>query len=701
MKSYSAEAIRNICLLSHGGVGKTTLLEAMTFTTKATNRIGRTDAGNSMYDTREDEKQRKMTIGLKTSFIEWKDKKINTIDTSGFIEFITEAKVALKVVECTVVLVDAMDGIQVGTELVSGYIEEAALPKIFFINKIDKENANFSNVVKMLNDTYGTSAAPIQMPIGEGENVKGIINLISMEAFTYQKGGSGIGTKTEIPNELKDKAKELRNKLVEAVAESDEALMNKFFESGELAQVELMSGLLKGIRAGAIFPVLCGSALNNIGTDIFLDAVCELCPPASNIKEIKTIGTDNKETTTATGDNQPLVAFVYKTFSDEHMGAISFLRIFSGSIKSGDEILNVSTDTYERIGSIYAMRGLNRTDLDKALAGDMCATLKLKNTHTCNTFADKNRQVKIPGITFPSPLVQKAIYPKSKGDEEKLSIGLNRLREEDPTFHYGYDSDILQTIIAGMGDVHIDVLINSLFKRFNVSTDLRKPRIPYRETIKTKADAKYRHKKQSGGAGQFAEVWLRIEPKSHGAGIEFINSLVGQNVDRSFVPSVEKGVLSACTEGVLCGYRIVDVKIDFYDGKMHPVDSKDIAFQIAGKHAFREAFLNAKPCLLEPVYDIEVTVPEEYTGDIMGDLSSRRGKISGMNIKGKSQNISAKIPLVDLSDYMPTLRSITQGRGYYTRKFSHYDEVSSEVAGKLIESIKKERELEAAEKEKA
>ncbi len=695
MKTYTADSINNICLVSHGGVGKTMLLEAMTFTTQGSTRLGRTDQGSSMYDTRADEIERRMTIGLKTSFVEWNKRKINVLDTPGFIEFLGEAKSALRVVESAVVLIDAMDGIQVGTEQVSKYIDEAGVPRLFFVNKMDKENANFDGVLKMLVEAYGTGVAPIQIPMGQSASFNGIIDLITMEAYTYGSG-NGIGTKEPIPDALKARAGELRAKLMEAVAESDEALMTKFFEAGELSNDELLKGLLAGISSGSIFPVLCGSAVNNVGTDLLLNTICNLCPAANSRKEAKVLLDNGSESTIPLGPDQPLAAFVYKTIADEHMGMITFLRVFSGSLKAGDEEQNTVTNTSERMSAMYAMRGTSRNDLASVSAGDLCATLKLRNTHTGNTLTAKVRAVKFPPISFPSPLVEKAIYPKSKGDEEKISIGMARLHEEDPIFIYRYDPDIKQTVIAGMGDVHIDVLLSSLQKRYNVVTELKLPRVPYRETIKGRGDAKYRHKKQSGGAGQFAEVWMRIEPKAAGEGIEFTESLVGQNVDRGFVPSVEKGVMGAVTEGVLAGFRIVDVKIDFYDGKMHPVDSNDMAFQIAGRSAFKEAFLSARPVLLEPIYDIEVTVPEEYTGDIMGDLSSRRGKIGGMDLHGKLQTITGKVPLVELGTYMQTLRSITQGRGVYTRKLSHYEEVPGELANKLLENLKKQKEAEQA-----
>lgn len=688
MKSYASDDIRNVCLVAHGGVGKTSLLEAMTFTSKGSNRLGKTDDGTSIYDTRDDELERKMTIGIKTTYVEWKNKKINLIDTPGFIEFLGEAKAALRVVESAVILVDAVDGIQVGTEHVAKSVQQESLPTLFYVNKIDRENADFDQVLNSLVDYFGTSVAPIQIPMGSGGQFKGVVDLVNMEAYEYEKGGSGVGSKTEIPEDLKPHAEELRNKLMESVAESDEDLMNKFFDAGELTNEEMVNGLLKGVSEGNLFPVLCGSAGENMGTDLALNALMNLCPAASSRKDI----TDAKGEQVVLGGSEPALAYIYKTLADEHMGMISFLRVFSGSLASGNEVLNTSTGTPERLGSLYAMRGASRSEITSVAAGDICATLKLKNSHTGNTFATKARSATLPPIEFPNPLVEKAIRPKAKGDEEKIGTGMARLHEEDPVFHYGFNQDIGQTIISGMGDVHIDVLVKALQKRYKVGTELGVPRIPYRETIKSRGDAKFRHKKQSGGAGQFAEVWLRVEPKTRGDGVEFKNSLVGQNVDRVYVPSVEKGVNAACREGAVAGYPIVDVMVDFYDGKMHPVDSNDVSFQIAGKGAFKEAIVSSKPCLLEPVYTIEVFVPEDYTGDIMGDLSSRRGKIGGMERDGKSQKINARVPLVELSNYMQNLRSMTQGRGYYAREFSHYEEVPGDMAPKLIDKLKQQKE---------
>lgn len=691
MKKYSGASIRNVCFLSHGGVGKTSLLEAACFTAKATPKLGKVNNGTSIFDNRSDEKARKMTISMHVGFCEWKETKINFLDTPGFLDFLGDAKIALRVVESAIVLIDAQDGIQVGTELVSRYIEEAKAPRIFFINSIDKENADFAKTLGVLKETYGTSVAPLTIPIGNGPAFKGLIDLITKEAFEYVKDGSGIGNKIAIPGSMNDMVEKLRQSLMESIAESDESLMNKYFESGSLSDQEMRQGLAKGFSQGAIQPLLVGCALNNIGVDHLLNTIVTLCPAADSRKDL-VVAEDDQQKTVPCGESHPAAAFVFKTLSEEHLGEFNLVRVFSGKFTMGQDVLNVVRRNTERLGNMYFLRGKERTDTNEIVAGDIGGLLKLKDTHANDSLADKTVSYHIPPTVFPEPLVSVAIAAKNKGEEDKVGVGLAKLHEEDITFTYKFHNDIKQSILSTMGDIQIDVLLDNLKNRFKVEVERKQPKISYRETItKSVKYVEYTHKKQSGGAGQYARVFIDLEPLPRSSGYEFVDKIVGGVIDQSFRPAVDKGVHAKLEEGILAGYPIVDLRVSLVDGKTHPVDSKDIAFQVAGREVFKKAFEMASPILLEPVVNLKVTVPDEYTGDIMGDLSSRRGKISGMTPDGKSQTIVAKVPAAEIQNYSTTLRSLTQGRGFFTKSFSHYETVPAELAKKIIEASAKQQ----------
>jgi elongation factor G len=692
MKKYSGASIRNVCLLSHGGVGKTSLLEAACFTAKATPKLGKVNNGTSIFDNRSDEKARKMTISMHLGFCEWKETKINFLDTPGFLDFLGDAKIALRVVESAIVLIDAQDGIQVGTELVSRHIEEAKSPRMFFINSIDKENANFEKTLGVLKETYGTSVAPLTIPIGNGPAFKGVIDLISKEAFEYMKDGTGIGNKIAIPDAMNGMVEKLRQTLMESIAESDESLMNKYFESGTLSDQEMHQGLAMGFSQGAIQPLLVGCALNNIGVDHLLNTIVSLCPAGDSRKEL-IVAEDDQLKTVPCGESQPAVAFVFKTLSEEHLGEFNLVRLFSGKFSMGQDVLNVTRRNTERLGNMYFLRGKERTDTNEIVAGDIGGLLKLKDTHANDSLADKTVSYHIPPTVFPEPLVSVAISAKNKGEDDKIGVGLAKLHEEDITFTYKFHNDIKQSILSTMGDIQIDVILDSLKNRFKVEVERKQPKISYRETItKSVKYVEYTHKKQSGGAGQYARVFIDLEPLPRGSGYEFVDKIVGGVIDQSFRPAVDKGVHAKLEEGILAGYPIVDVRVSLVDGKTHPVDSKDIAFQVAGREVFKKAFEMSSPILLEPVVDLKVMVPDEYTGDIMGDLSSRRGKISGMLPDGKSQTIVAKVPAAEIQNYSTTLRSLTQGRGFFTKSFSHYETVPAELAKKIIDASAKQQQ---------
>jgi len=692
MKTYQAGSIRNVCFISHGGVGKTTLLEAACFTAKATSKQGKIDAGSSIFDARPDEKERKMTISMHAGFCEWKDAKINVLDTPGFLDFLGDARIALRVVETAIVLIDAVDAVQVGTEIVSTFLDDVKLSRVFFINGCDKENVDITKTLDILKNTYGTGLAPLVMPIGTGTSFKGVVDLVAKEAFEYTRDGDGIGRKIDIPAEIADQVEELRQSLMEAIAETDEELMNNYFENGTLSDDELRRGLAKGVVDGTIYPVVAGSALHNMGVDQLLTKIVNLCPSAESRTEIE-VRAGEESKTIACGENSPTTAFVFKTISEEHLGEINIARVFCGKLKTGTDMVNTTKGTPERIGNMYFLRGKERSDTSEIVAGDIGGLLKLKDTHSNDTLVDKSGNHRFPPTVLPEPLVAVAISAKDKGDEDKISTGLQKIHEEDISFTYKFHSDIHQSILSAMGDIQIDVILENLKSRFKVVVEKKPPKISYRETItKSVKYVEYTHKKQSGGAGQYARVFIDLEPKARGEGYEFVDKIVGGVIDQPLRPSVDKGIQAKLTEGIIAGYPIVDVKVALVDGKTHPVDSKDVAFQIAGREVFKKAFEMATPILLEPVVDLTITVPEEYTGDIMGDMSSRRGKIGGMNPNGKKQVITAKVPEAEVMTYSTTLRAMTQGRGFYTKKFSHYEQVPSELAKKIIEHSKVEAE---------
>lgn len=690
MKEYTGEHIRNIGIGAHGGAGKTSLVEAMLFTMGATTRIGSIEQGNTISDYNEDEIERQISISTSLLNAEWNKHKINMIDTPGFSDFFGDVVSGLKVVENVLLLVSAASGIEVGTEQVWNLSKKYGKPVTFIINKLDRDNVNFDQIINDLQERFGHNILLAQFPIETGHNFFKLVDLLKMKLVSYPQNKSGKAKFEDIPENLKSRAEELRNKLVEAVAESDDELLEKFFDTGGLSEEDFNNGFKKAFANRSLFPIFCTSATHNVGVSDLLDFVVEYAPSPLQSGPVRSA--DGKERKPS--DDEQLTAFIFKTVSETHVGELSFVRVFSGILESGAEVMNVTQRSNERVGQIFDLSGKNKKNVDRLHAGNIGALVKLKGTHTGDTLCLKNNPFPLPELELPTPLMTLAIEPKSKGDESKISSGFHALHEEDPTFIMKFDPELKQTIIAGQGELHLDIIVKRLKQKFGVEVNTKDPKIPYRETIKGKGNAKYRHKKQSGGAGQFAEVWMRIEPKQRGEGVEFTNSLVGQNVDRVYVPSVEKGVNAACEEGVLAGYRVVDLKVDFYDGKMHPVDSSDIAFQIAGKAAFKEAVLQAKPTLLEPIYDIQVKVPEDFMGDVMGDISSRRGKISGMDSEGHFQVIKAKVPLAELHKYSTALRSMTQGRGMFAQKFSHYEEVPGDQAQKIIEKAKKEKEEE-------
>lgn len=693
LKGYNTDKIRNVALVGQASAGKTSLAEAMLYTAGATNRLGKIEDGTTVSDFQKDEIDRKFSIGLSLLHSEWKDMKLNIVDTPGYTDFLADARAALRVTDIGAFVLDASSGVEVGSEVVWQFAEEEKTPRLLIINMLDREHTDFDALIAKAAESFNTNNLKIlQFPLNAGPGFSEIVDVISRKKHVYTKDGKGSFKEEDLPAELQDRVEELYSQLVEGVAESDDALLEKFFEEGTLSDEEIRTGITNALVTGSLVPIFATAATANIGVASLMDFLVNYAPAPNYRLECK--GLDNKDTEVSRkiDASDSLSMFVFKTLSESHLGELYLMRVMSGSLSSGVDLANIRSREKERSGQIYLINGKARTEIDKVMAGDLCALVKLKNTSTGDTLSDARSAVIYPELKFPEAVIRVAIEPKSRGDEEKISGGLSQLNSEDPTFSVEHDRELRQMIISGQGELHLTIIIDRLKSKYGVDVNQLEPRIPYRETITTKADSKYRHKKQSGGAGQFAEVWMRVEPQARGEGISFVNTLVGQNVDRVFVPSVEKGVMAASVEGIFAGYPVIDVKADFYDGKMHPVDSKDIAFQIAGRGAFREAFLNAKPILLEPIYNLEVIVPEDYTGDVMGDISTRRGKVQGMEAVGNKQMVKAQAPLAELYRYSTALRSVTQGRGIHRMSFSHYDPVPHEIQQRLVSEYKKARE---------
>ena len=688
MKNYAANNIRNFALVGHGSSGKTMLSESMLYKSGEINRLGSIEGGSTVSDYHHDEHNRQISIHSSPLHLEWNETKFNLIDTPGYLDFIGETISSLAVVDSAIIVIHAVNGIEVGTEQVWNYASDFGLPKTLVINGFDRENTKFDTILNQAKDHFGSNVFPMQLPVNAGPGFNQIVDVLRSELITYSTDGSGKYKEEDLPDEWKGQVKELHQELIEYVAESDDSLLEKFFDQGNLSEEEMREGLHQAIQNQILIPMFCTSAGLNIGSARLMDFISKYGSSPVDRALIPAKDANSGERIDVALDGKDPVIHVFKTISEAHIGELSFFRVYSGSINTGDDLHNTIRGNSERFGQMFLMNGKERSSVNNLNAGDIASVVKLKDTHTGNTLTGLNNKVHLPSVDLPNSNIHIGIRSNTKGDEEKIATGLSSIHEEDATFIYNVDSELHQTVLSGQGELHLQVSIDRLKRKFNVDIQTFKPRIPYRETIRGSGSSKYRHKKQSGGSGQFAEVWLKVESKQKGEGIEFTQSLVGQNVDRIFVPSVEKGVTAACTEGILAGYRVVDLKIDFYDGKQHPVDSKDIAFQMAGKHAFKEAFLSAQPCLLEPVLIVEIKVPEDYMGDVMGDISSRRGKIMGMGSEGSFQKIKAQVPQSEMYHYSTTLRSLTGGRGIHSEEISHYSEVPRDMESKVITEAK-------------
>lgn len=695
MKQVPIERLRNLGIVAHGGAGKTSLAEAMLFDSGTTDRLGRVTDGTTVMDFDPDEVKRQISLSAGIAPCEWKEHKINVVDCPGYLDFTGEVKAALRVVDGAVVVVDSVSGVEVGTELVWRYADGYNLPRLLFVNKMDRENANFERVLGELEEAFGKIIVPVALPIGSEASFKGVIDLVAMKAHVPGDSSGRQVKETEIPAELADQARSLRDRIMEAAAENDDDLTMKFLEGEALTDEEVERGLAAGVRAGKIVPVLCGSSTRNIGVQCLLDAVVRWLP--SPVAAGALIGKDlktGKEITRAPSDAAPFSALVWKTTADPFVGKITVFRVYSGVFKvEGNSIYNASKGKTERFGQMFGPKGKNQEHLTEVHAGDIAAVTKLQETATGDTLSVESAPIVYSAIEFPKPVYTMSIVPKSKGDEDKIGASLHRLMEEDPTFIVERNTSTNQSLIAGMGDVHLDVITDRLRRKFGVDTILEKPKVPYRETIRGSAKKQGKHKKQSGGHGQYGDCWLELEP-SPDKEYEFVDKIFGGVVPAQFRPAVDKGCREVVAEGVLAGYPITGVRVILYDGSYHSVDSSEMAFKVAAHVGFRAAFMEAKPTLLEPIVQVEVTVPEQYMGDVIGDLNKKRGRILGMEQSGRYQVVKALVPQAEMFTYALDLRSITQGRAAYTMEFDHYEEVPAVEAQKIVAASPKRVEKE-------
>ncbi|MBW7889139.1 MAG: elongation factor G [Bacteroidetes bacterium] len=690
-KEYTTQQVRTTALVGHGSSGKTTFAEAALFSLGVITRQGKIDDGNTVADYHPDEIERKISIDTSLLTADLNDIKLNILDTPGYSDFTGEVKAALRVCETAVILVKAFEGVEVGTEIVWDYIQEYHLPSIFIVNKIDNENGNFDQTALSVKERFSHDAVIVTFPLNTGISFDAVIDVLRMKLLRFKPNANGSYTEEEIPADLQGKASQLHEELIEKIAESDEALLDKFFSNGTLNDDELLAGLHRALIDHKVYPVFAASSTMNVGVKNILEFIAKYSASPNEAGTIQAVNTEKKEKIEIPVEDagNPSL-FVFKTISEHHVGELSFFKVYSGTITPGLDMVNVSNGKFERLAQIFTMNGRERKEIAKLHAGDIGAVVKLKDTHTNNTLSTKAFPVLYPPVEFPAPVISSAIIPKHKGEEDKIGSGLHTLHEEDPTFLFKVDPEIKQTVIFGQGELHLAIVIKRLKEKFGVDVDLVEPRIPYKETIKgIAADAEFKHKKQSGGRGQYGHVHLKIQPRQRGEGFEFEDAIVGGVVPGRFVPAVEKGVLEAMENGVIAGYKVIDVKVTLFDGSYHDVDSDEMSFKIAASQAFKKGFKEARPILLEPIYDVEVIVPEEYMGDVMGTLSSRRGKIAGMDSDGSHQIIKAQVPLKELYRYSTTLRSMTQGRGIHRQKFSHYDEVPREVMDKIVAEYEK------------
>ncbi len=696
MRVYDAASIRNVALVGHSGCGKTQLVTTMLFVAGAVNRLGRVDDGTTVTDFDDEEIARKHTLSSSLGHAEWQKAKINFIDTPGIANFMTDGRAALRVAEAALLIVDAVAGVEVQTEKFWTEAASLGLPRFVVLNRLDRDRASLDRALESLRRDCAREIVPVQLPIGEEKAFTGVIDLVTMKALTFAPDDSGSVTEGDIPGNLSEQAAQAREQLIEMVAEADEQLMEAFFAEGTLNQDQLVAGLRAAVRAGKLFPLFCTSAAHAIGIQPLLDAVVSYAPPPSE-RAFPALDAEGQPTAVAADGSAPYTAFVWKTIADPFAGRITMLRVVAGALKSDSTVFNTTRDTSERLGHLLVLQGKAQTQVPELKAGDLGAVAKLKDTRTNDLLADKATTVRIAPIDFPEPVLSYAIEPKSRGDEDKISSAMQRLREEDPSISYARDPQTHELLLAGQGQLHIEVTVAKLKRRFGVEVNLKPPRIPYRETITAATEAHGRHKKQTGGHGQFGDCKIRVEPLPRGSDFEFEDDIFGGSIPRQFVPAVEKGIQDARVRGFLAGYPMVDFKATVFDGSYHPVDSNELSFKLAGSLAFKDAMTRARPTILEPVMQVEVYAPSDYAGDLMGDLNGRRGRIAGMETRGTTTIIRAQVPMAEMLTYEQHLTSVTGGRGSYHMEYSHYEEVPQHLQSKIIAAAKAERGQEAVE----
>jgi elongation factor G len=675
----TVKGIRNIGLFGHAGSGKTTIADAFLYLAGANTRFGKVSDKTSLFDFDPEEINRGCSLNLGLATFSYKEVTINLIDTPGYSDFIGEALSGIEAIDCAVMVIDATGGIEVGTERLLQYFKKKNIPLVFFINKLKKENTDFNKLLSVVNETVGKNVVPMTFPIGEADKLSGVVDILKIKGFGTQ------GEEIEIPADAKAKIQQCREKVIEAAADLDDRLMNKYLEGVKIELADCLDVLKKGIAAGKVVLCLAGDALELIGVTSLIDAVIELIPEHTMLADI-TIDSQKVKRV----DDAPFIGYVFKTIVEPHIGEMCYVRVFSGKVKTGDVVNNITTENEEKINQVFTIKGKDRSEINELTSGMIGGFVKLKATHTGNTLAAESIKKALPKIDFPAPSISMAIVPKAKGDEEKISNGLARLHDEDPTFTFAYDPEIKQLIISGIGELHLDVILARLKRKYGVSVDLTRPKMKYRETFRKKIEAQGKYKKQTGGHGQYGDCWLRVEPLPRGGGFEFANDVVGGAIPSRFIPSVEKGVREVLQQGTVSGFPLTDIKVSVFDGSYHPVDSSDIAFKIAASMAMKANAEKSGIVLLEPISEVEVSVPESYMGDVIGDLNSRRGKIMGMEGTGKIQNIKALVPEAEMYKYSTSLRSMTQGRGFFNMTFHHYEEVPKEITQRIIAEAQKE-----------
>jgi len=693
VKTYEGANIRNVAVVGHGHAGKTSLVSAMLFTAGASQRLGRVDDGTTVTDYDEEEVARQMSISAGLAVAEWGKTKINLVDVPGFNMFVHEAKMVMPAVESALVVVDGVAGVEVVTERVWNYADEFHLPRVIVASRMDRERADAGRVLESLTSAFGRTVVPLQLPIGSEKNLSGIIDLVRMKAYSYDMGGNGKGKEGEIPANLAGAAQEGHEKLVEMIAEGNDALMEEFFDKGTIPEEHLIPALHEAIREDRIFPVLFASGLGNIGTDKLMDFLGDYTPAPTEREPVKGAPAPNngEPPSRKVADSEPASLFVFKTVSDPFAGRISYYKVFSGVLKNDATLQNFTRNSSEKLAHISIMQGKTAVPVNELHAGDIGSVAKLKDTLTGDTLGDKSAPIQYPRVVLPEPAITFAIEPKTRADEDKLSNGIHKVMEEDAMLRFFRDEQTNEFLIAGTGQQHIEVIVSKLKKRYHTEVNLKAPKVPYRETIRGKADVQGRHKKQTGGHGQYGDCKIKMEPLPRGGNFEFVNDIFGGSIPRNFIPAVEKGIIEAAQRGYLAGYPVVDFRVILYDGSYHDVDSNELSFKMAGRIAFKKAMEQAKPTLLEPIMSVEITVPDEFAGSIMGDLNGRRGRIQGMDNKGGKTIVKAQVPMAEMLTYGADLTSMTQGRGSFNMEMSHYDIVPLALQEKIITQAKAER----------